>query len=187
MLIVSRLRLRLLAITFLIGYVSCWSGVAGVAAREQTRVPLANPALQPTSGGVDDSCRSLENRLDAQVTRFTLTHQRYQQQYHQLTEQLERVVTLMSDRGYDVTELRRYAQELKTTIDTFETDFQAFISQLARTRLYSCSQTEGVFQTELERARNLLTVVEQDAERTHRLYHQVIKAEITSLRLNKTD
>jgi hypothetical protein len=143
--------------------------------------------LRANKESLEVKCDAIENRIDAHLTRFNANKTRHATQYQKLKEGFRELISTLSAKGYDVTSLQADAKVLDEKILKFATDYKAFADQLGKARLLSCGESEGAFKTEMQKARDLLSVVNQSSQDVRQYYQTVIKADVQALRQQKAD
>lgn len=147
--------------------------------------PLRQQIQNRVENRVDDRCDRVENRLDAIMSHYDVNKDRHLETYKQLKTDFANLMRLLSSKEYDVTKLQADAKVLDEKIVKFGRDYEAYVTQIEKTKEFACGESAGNFVSELEKVHQLLRVVRADVQDIRQYYLTTIKADIQAVRQQK--
>ncbi|MBI4080150.1 MAG: hypothetical protein HY430_00060 [Candidatus Levybacteria bacterium] len=83
---------------------------------------------------------------------------------------IDEQVSKLKAKGADTTALEEAATQLKTLLDTWISDYRAFIDDLEETKDFTCGDSQGNFKKALDEARAKRKVVKQSGDAVRKYY-----------------
>lgn len=142
----------------------------------------ATPVRDRVQQGVDAVCANVEKRVDERVSKFDGNKGRHVEAYRKLKDRVSGAVDKWTAAGYDTTKLKADLATLDGKIQTFATDYAAFIAQLKTTRTFACGHSNGDFVRNLGSARTLLQTVQKDSQAVRSFWVQAVRPDILALK-----
>lgn len=131
---------------------------------------------------VAEKCKLIEANVETKTSRFDSNKAMHQEQYTQMKERLNNLVTQLKAKGLDTTKLETDVATLNTKTDKFVTDYEAYITKLKDTKAYACGHSDGEFRSALQLARTAILPVRQDVIDIRSFYQTTIRPDLIALR-----
>ncbi|MFA5076026.1 MAG: hypothetical protein WC480_01265 [Patescibacteria group bacterium] len=130
----------------------------------------------------DNVCKNTESRIAIRATRYKNNKERHAAVHNQIREKIQKLISRLQAKGYDVAKLNEDLATLDSKISKFGTDYEIYINQLTATQGYICGQSEGKFIAALKEANTYLKLVHQDSLDIRLFYQQTIRPDILALK-----
>lgn len=136
-----------------------------------------------TTETVGDRCRAITTKIDGYLNRYKNNYDKHRKVYANLKERLQKMVTKLEAKGYDVTVLKTDLVTLDAKLKKLHDDYVAYAGELGETKQFKCGTSEGQFAGSVSEAREKLKIVHQDIVDIRAFYKSVIKSDLQKLKL----
>jgi len=127
-------------------------------------------------------CESINNRVEGRLRQYNEDRDMHYARFDKFRNRLVNISDMAEGKGFNVTDLDADIAILDTKIAKLKTDYALFIDKLAETRNYTCGHSEGEFKAALQRAKDQLNVVREDAKDIKNFFTEVIKEDLKALK-----
>ena len=130
----------------------------------------------------EERCAKIQERVLERASYFDNREGKHKKVYVNLVNRINKFISRFKAAGLDTTRVEGYLAELQTKINTFKTDYTAYITKLKESRNLTCGHSEGEFRSILVDTKTLLKVVHADAAEIRKYVRTVILPEIKVLK-----
>jgi hypothetical protein len=157
------------------------------------KFPDLTPGIQKNLGilgkvkleTAEEKCARITQNIENRTKGFDENKDRHYEAYKNLKDRMEKFVAKLTEKGYDVTELKADLVVLNSKIQKFADDYAAYQAKLGETKDYACGHSDGDFKAKLQEARVILKTVREDSKDIKNYYLNTIKPDLKAIRAQK--
>lgn len=152
-----------------------------------TSIALAqSPTVRPLNERqIENRCFVAGTLIENRVEKFRNHRDDHIARYNRIKDRFTALVTKLTEKGYDTTQLKADLQIFNEKIKKFHTDVDAFHKKLAEANNYNCGDSEGAFKSKILEARDLLKIIRADIVDIHDFFKNIIKPDFQAVRAQK--
>ena len=133
----------------------------------------------------EEKCARITKNIEKRTEAFDENKDRHYEAYKNLKDRMEKFLAKLTDKGYDVTELKADLVVFNTKIQKFADDYAAYQSKLGETKDFACGHADADFKAKLAEARTLLKTVREDSKDIKNYYLNTIKPDLKAISKQK--
>lgn len=143
--------------------------------------PSENPKKAMRQERVENRCKAIANKIDAQINRFTISKEKKEAQYKRIEGRIRERLEKAKSKGVDTSKLESDIAMLDTKIEKLKTDFDALIAKLNNVKQINCINQKQPFKSAVQLIREQLKIVRQDRQDILNFYKTTIKPDLKTM------
>lgn len=132
-----------------------------------------------TIEATEKRCINLQEKITKKVSKFDSTKARHAAAYDNLVKRLNKIITTAEEAEVDTTDLKKHVTSLEKLIVTFKNDYTSYVTRLKAIPADSCDKKN---KTALKASKDALTKVRTDSQNIKKLYKELIKPAVQSIK-----
>ncbi len=172
-------RVAMKILTFVLATFALLTVVKGVSA--QTSSPSSNLRQLKTT----NSCNGITTKITNEIDRWTMNEPKKVQLYQDFVARIQATLTLLQDKGYDISKVQIALEDLNKAILLRHTDAVTLIDALKTTQTFACGSSQGQFRDAVLTARKDYATVRLDTFNIRKVWLSEVRPAIVELRTAK--